>query len=319
MPAPIVAFVYNRPVHTRRMLESLAANALSGESELFIFAEGARPDASLAEKKQIEQTRQVIREKQWCGTVHIREATRNRGLAGSIVSGVTEILETYQKIIVLEDDLLLSDGFLTYMNEALDFYENTPQVLHISGYVYPIDSQALAQDTFFYEQASCWGWATWQRAWQFLETDPAVLARQVLEIPEGIFRFNLDDSYNFYQTILDNLEGRKKTWAVKWQASVFVQNGLCLHPKTSLVNNTGNDGTGVHQGFTNKYLHRQLAHHISIQPIPLDISVDGRELVKAFLHRKIPQKSLIPIALRQQIGKMLPSFVKRWLLKRWNG
>jgi hypothetical protein len=318
IPAPIIAFIYNRPAHTRRMLESLSTNILASESILYIFADGIKNDASENDKKLIRQTREIAKSRKWCKEVHIRESEINRGLADSIVAGVSEIVNEYGKVIVLEDDLILSEGFLKYMNDALHFYENKSEVMHISGYVYPIDAEKLAEQTFFYEQASCWGWATWKRAWQYFESDAESLAKKIEKIPNGISRFNLDNTYNFFETIIENINGRKKTWAVKWQASVFLQNGLCLHPRISLVNNTGNDGTGVHKGFTNKYLHKKLASSIEITPISLEISHTGKELVKEFLSSRIPQKSIIPISIRKKIASLLPDFIKKWIINSWS-
>jgi hypothetical protein len=325
--APIIFFAYNRPEHTQKALESLFENDLAYQSVLYIFADGAKPNATHTELNAIAKTRKILQEKKWVkntqdtnvqdnhNQIYIIESQSNKGLANSIMEGVTEVLAKHGKAIVLEDDLLLSKGFLKFMNEALEMYENTPQVMHISGYVLPIDASELDESTFFYSQTSCWGWATWKRAWDFLETDAQKLANEIQKMPEGVYQFNMDGTHQFFQALQDNISGKLKTWAIKWQASVFLQNGLALHPTKSLVNNIGNDGTGEHKGFTNKYLHKQKADSIAFTPIAVQESEKAKTLIKKFYENKIPHKSLIPITLRKKIAALLPQKLKLLIMK----
>jgi GT2 family glycosyltransferase len=165
--APVVLFVYNRPEHTRKTLAALAANKLSERTELFIYADGSRPGATKADLIKIEETRSVIREKRWCDKVNIIERNGNFGLAANIINGVTTIVNKYGRVIVLEDDIVTSPEFLVYMNNALELYKNDDSVMHVAGYSFPwIDPAKVGSDTFFYRVPSCWGWATWARAWK---------------------------------------------------------------------------------------------------------------------------------------------------------
>ena len=141
--APIVLFVYNRPAFTRRTLEALAANHGAGESELFIFSDGPAAQATAAQLAAITAVRQVIREQQWCRKVHIMESDNNKGLANSVISGVTQVIQQYGKVIVVEDDVVTSPFFLTFMNEALEKYCGEERVLSIGSwnYYYHTDQQ----------------------------------------------------------------------------------------------------------------------------------------------------------------------------------
>ncbi|MBC8109853.1 MAG: glycosyltransferase [Verrucomicrobia bacterium] len=318
--APVILFVYNRPEHTEKMLNSLVNNHLADRSVLYIFADGIRENATETEKNAVLLTRQIISQKNWCKTVHIIEADRNLGLAQAIVNGVTQTLQKHGKVIVLEDDLLLAPGFLSYMNQSLDLYANSPQVMHISGYIFPIDTHNFKENTFFYNQASSWGWATWQRAWNFFENDASKLIDGISQIPNGKSYFNIDDGFDFFGLLEENAAGTKKTWAVKWQASILLKNGLCLHPKKTLLNNIGNDGSGVHKGFTNKYLNPAIADFLEVKPIPLQESLEARALMKQFYLSNLPKKSLIPLWFKQSIANALPNKLKsrlfQWLMRK---
>ena len=167
--APIVLFVYNRPWHTQQTLDALAKNTLALESELIVFCDGPKEGLVSSSLELIEKTRKIVKGESRFRSVQVIESKENKGLADSIIKGVTEVVNKYGKIIVLEDDLVTSPGFLSYMNDALDVYEKENKVMHVSGYMYPVKS--ILPETFFIKPTSCWGWGTWKRAWDYFEKD----------------------------------------------------------------------------------------------------------------------------------------------------
>lgn len=240
--APIVLFVYNRPVHTERTLEALLNNDLASESELYIYADGPKPNATLEQQEKIAEVRNVIRKRQWCGNVHIVESDTNKGLADSIISGVTEIVNKYGKVIVLEDDICTSVGFLRFMNEALTMYEYEEKVMQVSGYIYP-HKYKTKDTTCFLRIMSCWGWGTWKRAWKYYEHNIDVHLSHYSTSRE-IKKFNIEGHGKFYWQLIANKNNEIYTWAVRWYASWLYQGGYTLFPMKSLVQNNGFDDTG---------------------------------------------------------------------------
>lgn len=244
MLSPIVLFVYNRPVHTERTLEALFKNELASESELYIYADGPKTNADQEQREKIMKVREILRKKQWCGSVHIIESEYNKGLADSIIGGVTEIVNKYGKVIVLEDDIYTSTGFLRYMNEALVMYENEENVMQISGYIYPHKYKTSAT-TCFLRIMSCWGWGTWKRAWKYYEHDIDVHLSHYSK-PEEINKFDIEGHGKFYWQLVANKNNEIYTWAVRWYASWLYQGGYTLFPMKSLVQNIGFDNSGEH-------------------------------------------------------------------------
>ena len=283
--APIALFTYNRPDHTLRTLQALKANTLSAESVLYIFADGLKEGAAEKQKMQVAAVREVIRQEQWCGKVIIREAAQNRGLAKSITEGINEVISQNGKIIVLEDDIVTSSGFLTYMNDALQLYEKNEKVMHISGFLPDIETTGLPE-TFFLRFMSCWGWATWQHAWEKYQPDSlALLERLVKE--RRLEEFNLGGAIKFHNYLKGNLTGRHNSWAVKWFATIFFEEGLCLYPRTSVVQNIGFDGSGAHYNTRQEKPHPMLVKHlwqeVNLNPeIPLEVNVKARKALAHF-------------------------------------
>src|SRR6185437_15235239 len=172
--APIALFVYNRPEHTRRTLSYLQKNMLADESRLFIFSDGPKAGGDHA---KVDEVRHLINKTSGFKSVKVINRKENMGLANSIISGVTQLVSEYGKVIVFEDDLLSSPYTLQYFNEALTKYVNEENVMHIGAYMYNLKNKSLPQ-TFFYRAATSWGWATWARAWKYFEPDVDVLIKQ---------------------------------------------------------------------------------------------------------------------------------------------
>ena len=245
--APIILFVYNRLRHTRITVEALQNNELANRSQLIIFSDGARDPF---DENSVKKVRQHIRGIDGFKDIQIIEQEKNRGLANSIIEGVTDVITNSDKVIVLEDDIVTSPFFLRFMNQALKFYEDNHKVMHISGYMFPIDKTGLPE-TFFYRSPSCWGWATWKRAWIHFDRN----AEQIMNSfsKDQIKSFNLDGYYNFWSQIKKNKNKKINTWAIFWYATVFRQGGLCLHPSVSMTKNIGHDGSGINCVVTTDY------------------------------------------------------------------
>ena len=190
--------------------------------------------------------------------ITIIKREKNWGLADSIIDGVTKIVNEYGKIIVLEDDLVTSPYFLKFMNDALEFYKNDERVMHITGYVYPIDNTGL-YDTYFIKPASCWGWATWDNSWKYFKKD----IDYYLKVFDKKMRydFNLSNSYPFFKQLKQNKTGQINTWAIFWYASVYLNNGISLHPKDSFIQNIGFDEFGTHCKTTSVYYVDLIKHY----------------------------------------------------------
>ena len=280
--APIVLFVYNRPELTRACLESIQKNPEAANTELHIFADGPKTNASPKDRALIEQTRRTLHEKDWCKSVSIVEAEKNKGLMRSIVDGVTSIINRYNKVLVFEDDMVLSEGCLSYLNNALDLYQDEDKVMHVSSFMFPVKQEL--PETFFYMPTTCsGGWATWKRAWDNFEEDPVKLLEKIRE--EGLEDyFNLDGHYEFLKHLELNADGKLSSWAIRWQASVILNGGLSLHPGRSLVQNNGFGELAEHSKSNHfkMFHHEEIANNIPVEKIPLRESPEVREIMKSF-------------------------------------
>ena len=279
--APITLFVYNRPENTAQTLEALSNNDLSSESDLFVFCDGPKENADDDTKKAIQKVRDVVKSKSWCETVTIYESDTNKGLADSIVEGVTKIVNKFGKIIVLEDDIVTSNGFLKYMNEALDLYENEKKVMHIASYLPYTNSISSLPETFLSRFMSCWGWATWKTDWDKANWDTQFLYDQIAD-SKVRYAFNLEGVLNYHEQLENNLNGKINTWAIKWFTSIFLNKGLCLYPKQTLSENIGLDGSGLHCNEQDLSTNFEFDRSTKVNKIHIKESKSGKTYLKRF-------------------------------------
>lgn len=314
--APIVLFVYNRPHHTLKTLESLKNNDLADQSQLFIYCDGAKQKSSAQELEQIRLVRKIVKEQKWCGTVTVFESETNNTHPVNLVQRVTEIVDKYGRIIVLEDDLVLGKGFLKYMNEALELYEKEEKVMYISGYLPPILKKNLPE-TFFVQNFSNWGWGTWKRAWdKFMPDAKDIIAR--IKTPEQIKRFNMDGSINHYMLLERCAEGPWKYWDVRWFGTVVVNNGLILHPKKSLVRNIGHDKSGMHCDDDFVLKHQSIIHNVKVTRVPLKENLAARRSIRNLFLFLYDYSFFSVNNAKGMFRKIVPSFVYNFLKKRKN-
>lgn len=308
--APVIVFAYNRPDHLRKVLGSLEANKESAQSELYVYCDGPKPGANDESRKQIEAVRMVARERKWCGTVHVIAAESNRGLANSVTGGVEEVLEQHGKAIVLEDDAVCSKYFLEYMNSALDLYENNDDVISIAGYLYPLE--AKLPDTFFLRGADCIAWATWKRGWQYFRYDASLLLSDIEQCgSKDHFEFN--HSYPYVQMLLDQVEGKIDSWAIRWYASAYLAGKYTLYPGKSMVRNIGFDGSGINSGVSEKWDTGAMDFHPRVELIPVAENEKARIAIEQFF-RKL-RSTPLATQVKQAVWSRLPGFIR----KAWSG
>ncbi|MDP2303249.1 MAG: glycosyltransferase [Ignavibacteria bacterium] len=289
--APIALFVYNRLVHTKKTIDALKQNALADKSDLIIFSDGARYER---EKQKVNDLRNYLDTVSGFNSIKIVKREKNFGLANSIIDGVTTVINEYKKIIVLEDDLVTSPYFLQYMNSALTLYHDNPKVASIHGYVYPVEENL--PENFFLRSADCWGWGTWERAWNLFNPNPNELLAE-LKKQNLLYQFDINGSTHNVKMLKNQASGKVDSWAIRWHASIFLKNMFTLYPGKSLVQNIGTDGEGTHTNSTNVYEVILSEKNIEIKDIPVE---ENELALKAF------EKFFISIK---------PNFISRFVKK----
>ena len=243
--APIVLFVYNRPDHVRETWRALQACPEAAESELFVFSDGPKNDRAVLQVEAVRTTVQELTVSLPFGKVTVVESPVNKGLAKSVIDGVTAVTKSHGRAIVLEDDCRVSPHFLTFMNRCLDFYEKDTTVGAIAGYVpdLKLPSDYTADVFATYRSCSC-GWATWADRFANVDWELAEFAAFCTH-PEWIKRLNLNGDDRFLR-LYRQVKGNGSSWSVRFGIHLVKNDWLTVYPRYSYIENIGCDASGVH-------------------------------------------------------------------------
>jgi putative methyltransferase (TIGR04325 family) len=308
--APVVLFVYNRPQLTIETLGYLAKNKLAKETVIYIYADGPKENASKEDLDKIYKVRELIKGVSWAKALHIVERDQNFGLANSIISGVTEVVKKHGKVIVLEDDLYTSSHFLEFMNTAIDKYSNNPRIASIHGFVYPFSQKLFSP--FFLKGADCWGWATWESAWNLFEPDGRKLAHQLFS-KNLLPSFDFDGEMDYSGMLLDQVLGVNNSWAIRWHASAFLSEKLTLYPNRTLVHHVGTGEDATHSSSSEGLSEPFQEGTISLEEIICEESETGYNLFKEFFAKIKPKDNFkrpnFQLSNRQRIKKRVKKLV----------
>lgn len=231
MEVPVVLFVYKRPDQTRAVLEGLKNNHIR---DLIIFSDGSKNSLDV---EKVKRVREMVKEIDWCN-VQYNFSNENKGLAQSIIEGVTEVFKKYEQAVVLEDDCVPSSGFMDFMTTCLDKYRDNSEVMSITGYTYPIDIPSdYPYSVYFFYRSGSWGWATWKDRWNKVDWEVKDFKNFYQdEKKKKTFNLGGDDLSGMLES---QMSGRIDSWAIRWAYAHYKNQAMCLSPVNSFIENIG--------------------------------------------------------------------------------
>ncbi len=279
MTAPIVLFTYARPDHTQKTLDALAANALAKESDLYIFCDGPKNEKAAKGNAEVRRIIAAESENNRFRSITLTISEVNKGLANSVIGGVSEIVHKYGSCIVVEDDLITSPYFLTYMNDCLETHKNDKRIWSISGFTYPLKAlENCPSDTYLSYRACSHGWATWADRWDLADWKVSNYDKLKYNLLER-YRFNRGGN-DLFRMLWHQMRGERDSWAIRFCYSQFVNNMYCVYPRVSLVHNIGNDGSGTHCGDLGEKASKNTL--TNIEKLDLNLPVLDKKILKEF-------------------------------------
>jgi hypothetical protein len=288
--APIVLFVYNRPWHTEQILYALKKNGLAKESVLHIYVDGPKAGASIEQINKIREVQELVKKEQWCGEVTYHIAKENIGCRNSILAGITEIVNKYGKVIVLEDDIFTSPWFLKYMNDSLDYYEKRRSVFSISGWNLPPSKLLIPEDyeydVFASPRIFNWGWATWKDRWEQVDWNWDFVPGFTKKNDElDAFKRGGEDLAHMLVEMHNKVTD---AWDIQFVYAHFQNHAVSIIPRQSYVNNIGLDGSGTHCGATDSLTNTLVTDYKS--PVFLKNLYQDKRIINAMYSLYYPKK-----------------------------
>ena len=239
MISPVALFTFKRLKTLEKTLKSLDSNYLSEDTELYIFSDGPNQES---ESHKVDSVREYILNFSGFKKINLIKRESNYGLTKNIVEGINFVLSKYNSVIVLEDDIVTSKYFLTYMNKALKIYESNNKVCQISGYSYleKYSKKYLLDDTYFIKGGDCMAWGTWKSSWDLYTDDANYLLTQIKR--NNLKKdFNRNNSFNYFKMLSARAKNKNKSWAICWYAINFLLDKYTLYPLKTYAIHIGND------------------------------------------------------------------------------
>ena len=305
MTAPVVVFAYNRADKLKNCIDSLMACDGREKTTVYIYADGAAGDNDRPAVNKVREYLDSLENNHVFAGLTVIRRDSNNGLADNIISGVTEVINRHERVIVLEDDLIATRDFLTYMNSALDFYEKDPDIWSITGFTWPVSDFARYKHDVYYSYRGCSiGWGTWKNRWDTV--DWAMENYEiVLSDRKALKKFERGGK-DMTRILKDQKSGIVNSWAIRWCLSQSLQECYTVYPTSSLVLNTGNDGSGTHDAGSPC---PTAAQHVEGKKIKLEHLAPDAEICRAFynyhsnLFRRII-RNLNPAGIRRQVRRL---------------
>lgn len=247
--SPIVLFVYNRLNETKKVISSLKNNYLAKESDLIIFSDGPKTNKDQLKVKTVRDFLETI---DGFKSVKIIQSSKNKGLGESIITGVSEIISKYKKVIVLEDDLITSPNFLDFMNQGLSFYQDSEKIFSISGYTLDLPSlDHYDKDFYLGYRASSWGWGTWSSKWEKVDWEVSDYFEFKRSMSKQI-KFMRGGS-DLPQMLWQQMNGKIDSWAIRWCYEQYKEDLFTVFPAKSKVISIGFGEDATHTHNTNRF------------------------------------------------------------------
>tara|TARA_B100000767_G_scaffold268136_2_gene287927 strand:+ start:3388 stop:5091 length:1704 start_codon:yes stop_codon:yes gene_type:complete len=330
--APIILFVYNRPDLTVEVIKSIKKNRLSKKSNIWIFSDGINKNKK-DDYLKVSCVRAIINNLQGFKNVKIIERNNNIGTYKNITLGIDRVFKTEKKAIIIEDDVLVSEFFLEYMNKSLDQYKRDSKIGSICSNIWGLQSlnnKKKLPSTFLLHHSDCWGWATWKKSWKLYSHDSRKLIKAIKY--RGLEKkFNLDNAYNYTSLLEQNIK-RKRSWAVNWYASLFINNKLNLFSSLIISKNIGlgENSTNTKQIYlSNKIKNKK----VDLKKIKIEESKEGtialinsyNEIQRLTIRPNIfirILKKLLKLSLKKKIKQLInkkdESFLFSGPYRNWN-
>jgi glycosyltransferase involved in cell wall biosynthesis len=286
--SPIIVFAFNRPEKLKKTINSLLSNPESKESDLFVFVDGPRADKT-SDNDKVQAVRDIVTSITGFNKVVYTFSKINKGLAQSIITGTTDVIKEYGRVIVLEDDLYVSADFLRYMNQMLDTFEHDNRVFQVSGFSCRVQRpKDYYYDVYFSGRSHSWSWGTWKDRWKTVDWD-------VSDFDEMLANKKQQKAFctygsDLYGMLSDYMKGRNNSWYIRFNYAMHKQSRYSVCPLRSLVRNDGFGEDATHCNTYNRYKTDFESKHIGIFRVATTIQPDKRLMQEAVKYWSIPYR-----------------------------
>lgn len=297
---------YNDINSIRNILNNPYIRALKG---LYIHIDGPKFD-KIQDIKKNKDIKHMIETHDMRHKIIVKYSNKNLGIRYAIPQAVDWVLQSNDRVIVLEDDVLPGPNLFPFMEFYLNRYEEDMEIGAISGYT-QVPKHALGSSKLQIARLSIFPesyvWATWKNRWIFYQDNLLLLSvyrniRKTKNITLSrvgalAWRLNFVNAQNLYVD----------SWAYRWVASLWEVQKKTVVPNFNLTEYCGTKNR-THTKIKNKWcelpIEKDLIHFTS-DNLYYDFSADSYSS-KQFFHGSVMR--ILELVLISIIYRLLRVF-----------
>ena len=246
MLTPILVIGFNRPKALKKLLSKLD---LTDGRRIYISIDGPRNSAESIKVKKVQKLAEEYAQANRHLEIQLKFLDSNLGCKVGVSSAIDWAFESENALIILEDDIIVSEEFFKYMDMSLKNFESESQIWHISGFS-PLLPPYLHPTSYQTNFAHVWGWGTWKNRWVKYDRDLSGFEPTSLSHTKTLKEAPLsDNAHEFFRRNLVACKEGFDTWDFQWQFTIWSNGGLAISPGERLSGNSGFGPTASHTKF----------------------------------------------------------------------
>lgn len=239
---PVLFVFFNRREETLKAIEAIKEYK---PTKLYLASDGYRENKKGEEQTVIDLRNEIISLIDWDCEVKTLFRDKNLGCCKAVSSAIDWMFSQEEYGIIIEDDCIVQNSFWNYMEELLELYKDDQRIGAICGFN-TLGAYKTEHSYVFSNFKSCWGWATWKRAWKNLDMDMQWLKSCQKEDVINNYGYNGKDKRENIFKIHKLKNHLVNSWAWRWYFSLAAHNQLCIFPSVNLVSNIGFGENSTH-------------------------------------------------------------------------
>tara|TARA_B100000787_G_scaffold139098_1_gene107971 strand:+ start:279 stop:1181 length:903 start_codon:yes stop_codon:yes gene_type:complete len=247
MNSPIVIFSYNRPKHLSKLIDTILNNRINKTHKVYFFCDGPK---NLSDINKIKNIKEILKNKK-INFSYINYNKKNIGLSKNIIKGITFVLKKHDRCIVLEDDLVLNENCINFMNTMLNKFKKNNTIGSVSAHSYLEEFKNKKKfDFYISKRHSSWCWGTWSNVWNNINWNEMSYTEHFSH-KKNIEKFS-DGGKDLNLLLWGNYKKYIDSWAIRFNFYCMNAGLKSVQPRFSMIRNEGRDLSGTHEKFTFK-------------------------------------------------------------------
>ena len=233
----IGVFCYKRASKLKASMEALLENPECKNLEVVFFSDGFKGEH---DKQGVLETRDYINSLSGFKRIHKHFREKNYATGLNFETGLKFLCDNYKQFIIVEDDLVVTSNYVSYLLQALDFYRNEESVFCVTGFCFPLHLNDYKYDTIVYKRFCSYGWASWSDRVKDVMWSKAELTELINYKPQ--FKQTLNhEGMDLFRMLKKQIDGTISTWDIQMQVHVARHQMKVIYPIISKAKNIGFD------------------------------------------------------------------------------